>query len=375
MSASRRRLAGPAEARPVDGLSADEARDELAALAAEIRRHDRLYHTEAAPEISDGEYDALRQRNIALEARFPELVRSDSPRLSASARHPAAGFASRSPIQEPMLSLQKTPLAPRRRTSATSLPASAISSAGPATTRPPGRPSRRRDRDHGRTQDRRAVARLCAISTGGWCRGRRAATACTGEDVTANIRTVPKAMPGKAGAGGGWPELIEIRGEVYMERNRPSALNEERAAAGEPVFPANPRNAAAGSLRPARPSSITARRPLKFFAYACAGRGERASVRPQPRFRGVGAIQRAWGLTVNDRSRLCRRHRPGAGLLPRHRRRQGGIAPTTSTVRRPTRSTSWRCKSGSAWSSRAPRWALAHKFPAQQAQTVARRPS
>ena len=163
----------------------------------------------------------------------------------------------------------------------------------------------------------------------------------TGEDVTANIRTlasVPESL-----AGTDWPEVIEIRGEVYMERTGFFALNEERAAAGEPVF-ANPRNAAAGSLRQLDPA-ITARRPLKFFAYAW---GEASAPFARTHAEALARF-RAWGLTVNDRSRLCHgldqvlayyrdiaADRAAAALRHRRRRLQG---------QRPRA-----CRSGSAWS-------------------------
>ena len=171
----------------------------------------------------------------------------------------------------------------------------------------------------------------------------------TGEDVTANIRTLPS-VPEQLG-GNGWPEMIEIRGEVYMERTGFFALNEERAAAGEPVF-ANPRNAAAGSLRQLDPA-ITARRPLKFFAYAW---GEASA--PFARTHAEALAQfRDWGFTVNERSRLCRGVDAGARLLPRDRRRSRGAA-LRHRRRRLQGQRSRRCRSGSAWSAarRAGRW-------------------
>ena len=150
-----------------------------------------------------------------------------------------------------------------------------------------------------------------------------------------------------------------------MERAGFFALNEERAAAGEPVF-ANPRNAAAGSLRQLDPA-ITARRPLKFFAYAW---GEASAPFARTHDEALARF-RDWGFSVNPRSRLCRGRRRGARLLPRDRRRARARCPTTSTASS-TRSTTSALQERLGMVSRAPRWAVAHKFPAQQAQTVLR---
>ena len=298
MSAARRRAAA-IEQPPVETLTEDEARDELAALAEEIQHHDRLYYAEAAPEVSDAEYDALRQRNAALEARFPELIRGDSPSQRVGAA-PAAGFAKVTHTR-PMLSLENAFEEADVR--------DFFAGIRNFFSRPADRALVAED-----AIEIMAEPKIDGLSLGlryqhgRLVQGATRGDGVTGEDVTANIRTLPS-VPERL-AGGGWPELIEIRGEVYMERTGFFALNEERAAAGEPVF-ANPRNAAAGSLRQLDPS-ITARRPLKFFAYAW---GEASAlIRPQPR-RGVGAIQRV-GADGQRPLAPVPRHRPGAGLLP-----------------------------------------------------------
>ena len=279
-------------------------------MAEEIRQHDRLYYADAAPEISDADYDALRQRNTAIEARFPALVRGDSPPHRVGAA-PAAGFAKVTHTR-PMLSLENAFEEADVRDffagirNFFSRPADSALVAEDAI-------------------EIMAEPKIDGLSLGlRYENGRlvQAATrgdGVTGEDVTANIRTLPS-VPA-ALAGNGWPEVIEIRGEVYMERTGFFALNEERAAAGEPVF-ANPRNAAAGSLAPAR--SGDHRTPAAQILRLCLGRGERALRR--------ALTPRLWrnsangGLTVNDRSRLCRGVDAGAGLLPRHRRRSRGAA-------------------------------------------------
>ena len=161
-----------------------------------------------------------------------------------------------------------------------------------------------------------------------------------GEDVTANVRTlktVPKELDGR-----GWPDVIEVRGEVYMEHPGFFALNEEREKAGEPVF-ANPRNAAAGSLRQLDPG-ITAKRPLKFFAYAW---GEASRPFAETHEEALAQFS-AWGFTVNPLSKLCRGVEALLRVPPRHRRRSARSSPTTSTASS-TRSTTSTSKS--AWAS------------------------
>jgi DNA ligase (NAD+) len=353
MSAPRRKRAETAETRAVGELTRDEARDELAALAEEIRHHDRLYYTEAAPEISDAEYDALRIRNAAIEARFPELVRPDSPQRRVGAA-PAAGFAKVTHAR-PMLSLENAFEEADVRDffagirNFFSRPADTALVAEDAI-------------------EIMAEPKIDGLSLGlRYRHGRleQAATrgdGVTGEDVTANIRTLPS-VP-QVLAGNGWPELIEIRGEIYMERSGFFALNEERAAAGEPVF-ANPRNSAAGSLRQLDPS-ITARRPLKFFAYAW---GEASA--PFARTHAA-ALEKfaAWGLTVNPRSQLCRGIEAVLAYYREIAADRASLPYDIDGVVYKVNDLALQERLGMV--SRAPRWALAHKFPAQQAQTVLR---
>ncbi len=352
MSASRRRRAEP-DPRPTDRLTEEEARDELAALAEEIRRHDRLYYAEAAPEISDADYDALRRRNSEIEARFPELIRTDSPQQRVGSA-PAAGFAKVTHTR-PMLSLENAFEEADVR--------DFFAGIRNFFSRPADRALVAED-----AIEIMAEPKIDGLSLGlRYRRGRLVQGATrgdgvTGEDVTANIRTlasVPQVL-----AGAGWPELIEIRGEVYMERTGFFALNEERAAAGETVF-ANPRNAAAGSLRQLDPA-ITARRPLKFFAYAW---GEASAPFARTHAEALGRF-RAWGLTVNERSRLCH----GVDEVLAYYR---DIAADRTALPYDIDGVVYKVndlglQERLGMVSRAPRWALAHKFPAQQAQTVLR---
>ena len=184
----------------------------------------------------------------------------------------------------------------------------------------------------------------------------------TGEDITVNIRTL-KTVPEKL-AGGGWPEIIEIRGEVYMERAAFFAFNAERAAAGEQVF-ANPRNFAAGSLRQLDPA-VTASRPLKFFAYAW---GEASTPFAKSQAEALARF-RDWGLSVNPQSKLCRGI---AELIAYHddlEARRSELPYDIDGVVYKINDLDLQNRLGMR--SRAPRWALAHKFAAEQAQTVMR---
>jgi DNA ligase (NAD+) len=353
MSASRRRRAEPADKPPVEILSEDEARDELAALAEEIGRHDRLYYADAAPEVSDADYDALRQRNAALEARFPELIRADSPSRRVGAA-PAAAFAKVTHTR-PMLSLENAFEEADVR--------GFFAGIRNFFSRPADKALVAED-----TIEIMAEPKIDGLSLGlryehgRLVQGATRGDGVIGEDVTANIRTlasVPKWL-----AGSRWPELIEIRGEVYMERTGFFALNEERAAAGETVF-ANPRNSAAGSLRQLD-SSVTARRPLKFFAYAW---GEVSA--PFARTHAEALAQfSAWGLTVNERSRLCRGVDQVLAYDQDIAADRASLPYDIDGVVYKVNDLALQERLGMV--SRAPRWALAHKFPAQQAQTVLR---
>jgi DNA ligase (NAD+) len=337
--------------RPVERLTEDQARAELARLAGEISHHDRLYYAEAAPEISDADYDALRRRNRAIEARFPELIRADSPSRRIGAA-PATGFA-KVTHTVPMLSLEN-----------------AFDESDVRDFFAGVRNFFRRPEDVAQVAEDAieviAEPKIDGLSAGlryvhgqlvlGATRG----DGLTGEDVTANLRTldsVPQRLAGR-----GWPDVIEIRGEVYMERAGFFAVNAEREAAGEPLF-ANPRNVAAGSLRQLDPA-VTARRPLKFFAYAWGEVSEAFAKTHQE------ALVRFsdWGLTVNERSRLCR----GVEEVLAYYREIGMLRAELSYdidgVVYKINDLTLQQRLGMV--SRAPRWALAHKFPAEQAQTV-----
>jgi DNA ligase (NAD+) len=336
---------------PVDDLTEEEAAAELERLAAEIAHHDQLYYAKDAPEISDAEYDRLRRRNNEVEARFPELIRADSPSRRVGAA-PSAGFA-KVTHSVPMLSLENAFDEQDVRDFFAGI-----------------RNFFRRPEDVARVAEDAievmAEPKIDGLSAalryenGRLTLGATRGDGVTGEDVTANLRTlasVPKTLFGR-----GWPDVVEIRGEVYMEREGFFAVNAEREAAGEPVF-ANPRNVAAGSLRQLDPA-ITARRPLKFFAYAW---GETSGSFAQTHEEALDRF-RDWGFTVNPRSRLCR----GVEAVLEYYREiaadRAELPYDIDGVVYKVNDLALQQRLGMV--SRAPRWALAHKFPAQQAQTV-----
>ncbi|HEX3885795.1 MAG TPA: NAD-dependent DNA ligase LigA [Stellaceae bacterium] len=341
----------PEDLTDIEKLTEAAAAAELERLAVEIAHHDRRYYADDAPEISDADYDELRQRNQAIEARFPELIRSDSPSRRVGTA-PSSSFA-KVTHSVPMLSLEN-----------------AFADSDVADFFSGVRNFFRRPEDLARvTEDAieiMAEPKIDGLSAsvryekGRLVLGATRGDGVTGEDVTANLRTL-KSIPDRL-AGKAWPDIVEVRGEVYMEREGFFAVNAEREAAGEPVF-ANPRNVAAGSLRQLDPA-ITARRPLKFFAYAW---GETSTPFAKTHADALRHF-RDWGFTVNDKSRLC--HGVPAILdfyrdIGEHRAELpydiDGVVYKVNDLELQRRL---------GMVSRAPRWALAHKFPAERAQTV-----
>ncbi len=334
---------------PVDDLTRSEAEAELASLAAEIARHDRAYHERDAPVITDAEYDALRRRNSAIEARFPDLIRPDSPSRRIGAA-PESGFA-KLRHRVPMLSLDNAFDAGEfeefcaRARRFLGLPADAPM---PMVGEP-------------------KIDGLSINLTYENGRLRRAATrgdGAEGEDVTANVRTiasVPQVLKGKAPALP-IPSLIEIRGEVFMSKADFLALNEAQAEAGQKIF-ANPRNAAAGSLRQLDPA-ITAARPLSLFAYAM---GE-ASEAPAETHWGYLERLRHWGFAVNELSSRLAGPEEAEAFQARMGLERAGLGYDIDGVVYKIDDLGLQRRLG--FVGRAPRWAIAWKFPAEQAITT-----
>ena len=331
---------------------ADEngAAAELARLADEIAHHNGRYHTDDAPEISDAEYDALVRRNAALETAFPHLVRADSPARQVGAA-PAAHLAKVAHAR-PMLSLDNGFSDEEARDFV-------------------GRVRRFLKLDDAEPVALTAEPKIDGLSCSLRYEGGRLVQALTrgdgavGEDVTANVATIgdiPQALPADA------PAVFEVRGEVYMEKAAFAALNARLLAdGGENARQfANPRNAAAGSLRQ-KDAAVTASRPLRFLAH---GWGETESL-PGETQTAVVAVLRHWGFPIAAGFHPC------ADLdeaLQRYRLIEEGRADLPfdidGVVYKIDR-LDWQARLGIV--GRAPRWALAHKFPAERAQTTLER--
>jgi DNA ligase (NAD+) len=334
---------GPGTDLPVDSLSEDRAREELARLAEEIARANRAYHAEDAPEISDAAYDRLKARNAAIEARFPHLKRAGSPSDQVGAA-PAEGFA-KVRHEVPMLSLEN------------------------AFSDEDVEDFVRSVRKYlGLAEDAAlefiAEPKIDGLSLALRYEGGRLVRAATrgdgaeGENVTANARTIgdiPERLKGRA------PDVIEVRGEVYMSGEDFARLNDRQAAAGGKTF-ANPRNAAAGSLRQLDPS-ITAARPLRFFAYAWGAHSEPLSDSQEgalDRFRG-------WGLPVNPLTRLCVGTEEMLAQYRAIEAQRATLPYDIDGVVYKVNDLGLQRRLG--YRSTTPRWAIAHKFPAELAWT------
>jgi DNA ligase (NAD+) len=330
--------------RPVEQLTASEAAAELAELAAEIARHDRAYHELDAPEISDAAYDVLRRRNEAIEARFPELVRPDSPSHRVGAA-PESGFA-KVRHRVPMLSLDNA------------FDAADFKEFGARVRRFLGLAPHAPMVMVGEPKIDGLSINL-TYQRGRFVRGATRGDGTEGEDVTANLRTmsaVPARLKGDA------PALIEVRGEVFMTKADFLALNEAQAAAGQRLF-ANPRNAAAGSLRQLD-ASITAGRVLSLFAYAV---GEVSEPVADTHWAYLERL-RDWGFRVNP---LCRRLEDEAeaeAFQEEMAAARAGLGYDIDGVVYKLNDLGLQRRLG--FVGRAPRWATAWKFPAEQATTV-----
>jgi DNA ligase (NAD+) len=332
------------------GISEADAAGRLAWLAKEIARHDTLYHDQDAPEISDAEYDALVRENRDLEARFPALARADSPskRLGAA----PTGALAKVAHARPMLSLENAFSTDEvaefvaRVKRFLNLPADAFIAM---------------------TAEPKIDGLSCSLR---YERGELVLAAtrgdgAVGEDVTANARTIgdiPQTLlPSLAGTGG-IPEVLDVRGEVFMSKADFEALNERQEAAGGKIF-ANPRNAAAGSLRQKDPG-ITAARPLRFLAH---GWGELSAPLGDTQYEAMKAIE-GFGIPVTD---LLVRCNDLDAMLAHYRAIEKARADLPfdidGVVYKVDRLD---LQERLGFVARAPRWGLAHKFPAEQAETT-----
>ncbi len=329
----------------VADLTKDQADAELAWLADELAAHDLRYHQQDAPTISDAEYDALKRRNLDIEARFPELIRENSPSMRVGAARAEQFSAVEHGV--PMLSLDNA----FSNDEATEFDARV----------------RRFLRLAGEPVFYTAEPKIDGLSAslryekGLLVQGATRGDGKVGEDVTANLRTLAD-IPHRL-KGSGWPDVIEIRGEVYVELEAFAAFNAAALEAGQRTY-ANPRNFAAGSLRQIDPK-ISAQRPLRFFAYAwgltsgpfAAGQWE--------------ALEKLhdWGFVTT--APPARRVQDAQGLLDAYAEFEvlrpklpfdiDGVVYKVDDLEQQRRL---------GFVSRSPRWAIARKFPAQQARTI-----
>ena len=330
----------------VGDLSKAQAKVEHKRLTLELEAHDRRYYQEDAPSVSDADYDTLRKRFNAIEKRFPELVSPESPSQRIGAA-PSGRFRKvRHAV--PMLSLDNA-----------FAEADVIDFVGRI---------ERFLKLSGEGIDFSAEPKIDGLSMSLRYEGGELVTAATrgdgaeGEDVTANIRTlkdVPQQLKGR-----NVPQICEVRGEVYMTKKGFLALNERQKAAGETVF-VNPRNSAAGSLRQKDPS-ITASRPLGFFAYAW---GEMSDM-PEGTQSGMIHFFERCGFKTNPLTKLCHSVEQ---LIVFHRRieeQRAELDYDIDGVVYKVDRIDWQERLG--FVSRTPRWAIAHKFPAERAMTVLR---
>jgi len=329
----------------VPDLTEAQAKAELKRLAAEIAAHDKRYYQEDKPTVTDAAYDALRARNAAIEARFPTLIRADSPSRRVGAAPTGRFKKVRHAL--PMLSLDNAfeeqdviDFAARiRRFLKLGEDEKIAFSAEPKI-------------DGLSMSLRYEDGELVTAATRG--------DGAEGEDVTANIRTlkdVPQQLKGKH-----VPKVCEVRGEVYMTKADFLKLNKRQADAGEPIF-ANPRNSAAGSLRQKDPS-VTASRPLGFFAYAWGQMSET----PADSQSGMVKWFASCGFKTNPLTKICHSVEQ---LLAFHReieQRRARLDYDIDGVVYKVDRLDWQERLG--FVSRSPRWAIAHKFPAERAMTV-----
>jgi len=327
-------------------ISEADAAKELGRLAQQIAYHNERYHAEDAPEISDAEYDALVRRNAELESLFPHLIRPDSPSRAVGAS--PSGHLAKVAHARPMLSLDN---------------AFADEDISDFVGRIRRFLSLAENAEVALTAEPKIDGLSCSLRY----ERRQLVQAATrgdgqvGEDVTANVRTIadteiPKRLPADA------PDLFEIRGEIYMDRGDFDALNHQQAATGGKIF-ANPRNAAAGSLRQ-KDAAITAARPLRFFPH---GWGEASSLPGETQSAVVAAIV-GWGF--RDTGLFVRAD--GADEALAHYRRieamRADLPFDIDGVVYKVDRLDWQARLG--FVAKAPRWAIAHKFPAERAQTT-----
>ncbi|MEH6630792.1 MAG: NAD-dependent DNA ligase LigA [Halopseudomonas aestusnigri] len=326
-----------------EGLTLEQASKELETLAKEISKHDKLYYQQDEPEITDAEYDVLRRRNSAIEKHFPELIRSDSPTTKVGAA-PSSGF-SKVKHSVPMLSL-----------------GNAFEDADVAEFLARIRRflGLNKDEKIDIFSEPKIDGLSCAIryEKGILVQAATRGDGAEGEKITNNVKTIA-CIPHQL-TGSDFPDVLEVRGEVYMRRDRFQELNANQASIGGKAF-ANPRNAAAGSLRQLDPS-ITAARPLDFYAYAWGEVSEPLG----SSLTEVRSRLKSWGLPINP-GELCASLTDILSYYRNLMADRPGLDHEIDGIVYKVNRLDWQERLG--FVSRAPRWAIAHKFPAEQAIT------
>ena len=332
----------------VKDLTERQGRGEHKRLADEIAHHDKLYHEQDSPEISDADYDKLRVRLKAIEERFPQFVDMFSP-TQRVAPTPTTTFA-KVTHRRPMLSLDNAFTDEEMQGFI-------------------DRVRRGLERETNLKPDAEIAlsceAKIDGLSIslryedGEFVQGATRGDGTTGEDVTANLKTI-KDIPHRLN-GKGVPRTFDVRGEVYMERKAFQELNARQIAAGEKAY-VNPRNTAAGSLRQLDPE-ITASRPLRFFAYAW-GEAEPRSWKTHSDYL---KLLKDWGFRTNPLTKLCKTPDQVRDFYRKIGDERGSLPYDIDGVVYKVDRIDWQERLG--FVSRAPRWAIAHKFPAEQART------
>ncbi|WP_265571449.1 NAD-dependent DNA ligase LigA [Sphingomicrobium nitratireducens] len=312
-------------------------------LAREIAKHDKLYHDRDDPEISDADYDALVAENRALEAAFPHLVRDDSP--SRKVGHTPSSPLSKVTHAQAMLSLDNAFSDEEVRDFVGRM--RRFLSLGP-------------DEPVVLTAEPKIDGLSCSLryEDGRLVLAATRGDGSVGEDVTANARTISDVPQVLEDA----PPVLEVRGEVYMAKDDFAALNARQEELGGKIF-ANPRNAAAGSFRQ-KDASVTAARPLRFFAH---GWGE-ISAEPKPTQEAMVRWLEELGFPVADHFTRCETVEQALGVYETIGRERGALPYDIDGVVYKVDRLDWQHRLGQV--ARAPRWALAHKFPAEQAETT-----
>ncbi|MBY4637911.1 NAD-dependent DNA ligase LigA [Sphingopyxis sp. XHP0097] len=337
----------------IESLTEADAANELMRLAKAIAHHNRLYHAEDSPEISDADYDALVRRNNAIEAAFPHLIRADSPNKLVGAAVEASPLAKVTHAQR-MMSLDN---------------AFAAEDVAEFAARVRRFLNLGEDEPVALTAEDKIDGLSCSLryERGVLVQAATRGDGSVGEDVTANVATIADVPQTLVAPATDIPDVFEIRGEVYMAKADFAALNARLLAEAEDPDKArqfaNPRNAAAGSLRQ-KDASVTAARPLRFLAH---GWGEVSDLPEDTQFAMMKRIE-GWGVPVSP---LLARFDSVEAVLAHYadiERRRAELPYDIDGVVYKVDRLDWQARLG--FVAKAPRWAIAHKFPAERAQTT-----